>query len=287
MIEKLVFGPTDHHSTQVIFGGYALSEATQAEADETLEILLEYGINHIDTASIYGKAEERIGPWMEKHRDKFFLATKSGHRTYDGAWRDLQHSLKLLRVETIDLWQMHSLTNPEGWEKAMGPGGALEAFLKAREEGLARFLGVTGHGSKVPAVHQKSLARYDFDSVLLPYSYRQMQDERYAMNFNALLEICRERNVAIQTIKSVARRPWGDHPKTHNTYFYQPLEDQTAIDKAVHWVMGLEDSFIITPGDMRILPRVLDAATRFEQRPTDTEMNALMKELGIQLVFSY
>jgi aryl-alcohol dehydrogenase-like predicted oxidoreductase len=286
VIPQNEFGRTGHESTRLIFGAYALSEATQAEADEVLEILLEHGINHIDTAPGYGKSEERIGPWMEKHRDKFFLATKTRSRDYDRAWKNLLRSLERLRVDQIDLWQMHGLTNPQGWEKAMGPGGALAAMVEAREKGLVRFLGVTGHGSQVPGMHLQSLERFDFDSVLLPYSYWQMSDSKYAADFNALIELCRQREVAIQTIKSVARRKWGDRPKTYNTYFYEPLETQEAIDKAVHWAMGAPEVFVITAGDMQILPKMLDAAERYQARPTDEEMDKLIEAMDIQPIFS-
>ncbi len=264
-----------------------MSKATQVEADDVLSLLLEYGINHIDTAPMYGNAEERIGPWMEKHSNDFFLATKTRSRQYKGAWEDLQRSLSRLRVDTIDLWQMHGLTNPVGWEKAMSPGGALEAFIEARDQGLVRFLGVTGHGSKVPKVHLQSLEHFDFDTVLLPYNYLQMQNPRYATNFNELVKLCRERNIAVQTIKSVARRPWEGQPRNSNTYFYEPLETQDAIDKSVHWSLGLEDSFLITAGDMKILPKMLDAAKRFEKRPTETEMNTLIEMSDIKPIFTY
>ena len=284
MIPKQPFGRTGHVSTRIIFGGYALSKATQAEADHTLEILLEYGVNHIDTAPMYGKSEKCIGSWMEQHRDDFFLATKSRKRTYQGAWDDLQRSLKQLKVDYVDLWQMHGLTNPVGWEKVMGPGGALEAFIEAREKGLVRFLGVTGHGNKVPAVHKRSLERFDFDSVLLPYNFLRMQNSRYVSDFNELIGLCRKRNVAVQTIKSVVRRPWGKRANTHNTYFYEPLETQDAIDKSVHWSLGFTDSFLITAGDMQILPMMLDAATRFEKRPTDTEMSVVVDEFDMKTI---
>jgi predicted aldo/keto reductase-like oxidoreductase len=235
---------------------------------------------------MYGNAEKRIGPWMEKHREKFFLATKSRKRTYEGAWKDLQRSLSHLRVEYIDLWQMHGLTNPIGWEKTMGPEGALEAFIEARDQGLVRFLGVTGHGTKVPAMHTRSLERFDFDTVLLPYNYVLMQNPRYATDFNELDGLCRKHKVAVQTIKSIARRPWGSRPKTFNTYFYEPLETQDAIEKSVHWSLGFSDSFLITAGDKQLLPKMLDAANRFKKRPSDTEMSAIVDEFDIQLTFS-
>jgi len=287
MLPKQLFGRTGHTSTQIIFGAYALSNATQANADGILELLLEYGINHIDTAPMYGNSEKCIGSWMTQHRDDFFIATKSRSRTYDGAWKNLQRSLDQLRVDYVDLWQMHGLTNPAGWEKAMGSGGALEAFIEARDKGLARFLGVTGHGSKVPAMHKRSLESFDFDTVLLPYSYWQMQNPHYADDFNELIELCRKRTVAVQIIKSIARRPWEDRPKTHNTYFYEPLDTHDAIEKSVHWALGLPGSFLITAGDMQLLPKMLAAAYHYQKRPSDAEMKAIMDEFDIQPIFSY
>ena len=285
MISKQHFGRTGHASTRIIFGSYALSKATQVDADHTLDLLLRYGINHIDTAPMYGNAEKRIGPWMEKHRKDFFIATKTRKRTYQEAWNDLQRSLDRLRVDSVDLWQMHGLTNPAAWEKAMGPGGALDAFVEARDKGLVRFLGVTGHGIKTPAVHKRSLERFDFDSVLLPYNFSLMQNPKYAADFKELLTLCRERNTAVQTIKSIARRPWEGRPKTYNTYFYEPLDTQDAIDKTVHWVLGYPDILLITAGDIQLQPKILNAANRFEERPSDAEMVALVEKLAIQPIW--
>jgi len=287
MIPKNKFGRTEHQSTRVIFGGWALSQATQKEADQVLEILLEFGVNHIDTAQLYGNSEMLIGSWMIKHRDKFFLATKTRKRTQRGAVADLNQSLEQLKVDYVDLWQMHGLTGPVGRDTAIGPGGALEAFIKARDKGQVRFLGVTGHGSKAPAMHKSTLERYDFDTILLPYSYWQMQNPRYAAEFNDLIGMCRTRNVAVQTIKSIARRPWEDRPKTYITYYYEPLDIQDAIDKSVHWVLGFPDIFLITAGDLKLLPKILDAANRFNQRPPDAEMNTLVAEYDIRPIFSY
>ncbi len=221
---------------------------------------------------------------MKDHRNDFFLATKTRNRTYDGAWKNLQRSLKRLKVDSIDLWQMHGLTNPVGWDKAMGPGGTLEAFIEARDQGLVRFLGVTGHGYKVPTVHLRSLERFDFDTVLLPYNYLFMQNSRYVTAFNELIELCNQRNVAVQTIKSIARRPW-EGPRNFNTYFYEPLETQMAIDKSVHWSLGLSESFLITAGDMQLLPKMLDAAKRFDKRPSETEMKAIVEKFDIKTIF--
>ncbi|MBM3190370.1 MAG: aldo/keto reductase [Chloroflexi bacterium] len=286
MISKQAFGRTGQVSTRLIFGAYALSKATQAEADRVLALLREYGVNHIDTAAMYGNAEQRIGPWMAKHRCDFFLATKTRKRTYQEAWHDLQRSLDRLRVDYVDLWQMHGLTNAAGWERAMGPGGTLEAFVEARDKGLVRFLGVTGHGLKAPAMHLRSLERFDFASVLVPYNYSLLQNPQYAADFAALVTLCRERQVAVQTIKSIARRPWQGRPRTYNTYFYEPLASQEAIDKAVHWVLGYPDIFLITAGDMQLLPQMLDAASRCAARPAEAEMAAHAAEWAIQPIFA-
>ena len=285
MIAKQAFGRTGHMSTRVVFGAWALSEAAQPEADRILELLLEYGVNHIDTAHMYGNAEERIGPWLEKYRTDFFIATKTRSRRRRGAWDDLRRSLDRLRIDCVDLWQMHGLTGLTGWEEAMGPGGALEAFLEARDKGLVRFLGVTGHGLKAPAMHLRSLERFDFDTVLAPYNYSLMQKPRYAADMEVLIALCKERRVAIQTMKSIARRPWEGRLKTYNTYFYEPLVAQEAIDRAVHWVLGHPDVSLITAGDMQLLPRILAAAARFEARPSDAEMAADAAEFGIQPIF--
>jgi len=286
MIPRQEFGRTGHQSTRVIFGSWALNKATQAEADSTLALLQKYGVNHLDTAPMYGNAEKVIGPWLAKHRDDFFIATKTRRRSRQGALDNLKRSLERLRVDYIDLWQMHGLTSPAGWEKAMAPAGALEAFIEARDTGLVRFLGVTGHGNKVAAMHKRSLERFDFDTVMLPYNYLLMQNPRYAADFNELTGVCRERNVAVQTMKSLARWPCSGRSKTHNTYFYEPLTTQGAIDEVVHWSLGLPDSFLITVGDMQLLPKVFDAATRFEKRPSDMEMHALVDEFDIQPIFS-
>jgi len=285
MIPRQEFGRTGYQSTRVIFGAYALSKATQAEADRTLALLLKYNVNHIDTAPMYGNAEKVIGLWLAKHRNDFFIATKTRRRSRRGALDDLKRSLKRLRVDYIDLWQMHGLTNPAGWEKVMGPDGALEAFIEARDKGLVQFLGVTGHGTKAPAMHKRSLERFDFDTVLLPYNYLLMQNPHYAADFNELIGLCRKHNVAVQTIKSIARRPWGSRPKTYNTYFYEPLETQDAIVKSVHWSLGFSESFLITVGDMQLLPNVLDAANRFEKPPSNEEMSAIVDEFDMQPIF--
>ncbi|OGK99950.1 MAG: aldo/keto reductase [Candidatus Rokubacteria bacterium RIFCSPHIGHO2_12_FULL_73_22] len=275
MIERRPFGRTGHASTVTLFGGAALARASQADADRTLEVLLRHGVNHIDTAARYGDSELRIGAWMPRHRKDFFLATKTGMRTAPEAREEIRRSLDRLRVDQVDLIQLHSLGHPDDWEQALGPGGALEAAVEARAQGLARFIGVTGHGWAIAAMHRRSLARFDFDAVLLPYNFLMAQNERYRRNVEELLALCRERRVAVQIIKSVARGPWATADPRRTTW-YQPLEEPADIDRAVHWALGLPGVFLNTVGDVHLLPRVLDAASRFAGRPADAEMAAML-----------
>ena len=283
-MEKRPFGRTGHLSSVALFGSAGLKASSQAEADRVLEVLLEYGVNHIDTAPRYGDAELRIGPWMAEHRKDFFLATKTGQRTYAGARDEFQRSLERLRVDSVDLIQLHALYHPDEWDVAMGEGGALEYVVEAREQGLARFIGVTGHSWTIAAMHRRSLMHFDFDSVLMPYNYFMAQNERYMADFEAVMRVCKERNVAVQTIKSIARGPWASTEPNRSTW-YEPLEDELDIDLAVHWVMGRAGVFFNTAGDNELLPKVLDAASRFEQRPGDAQMQALLKERMLTSLF--
>lgn len=256
------FGRTGHMSTRVVFGAAALGRVDQAVADRALEVLIEHGVNHIDTASGYGDSELRIRPWLEREPGRFFLATKGDERTAEGAHEEIRRSLDRLGVDHVDLWQIHALADPIEWDTALSPGGALEAAIEAREEGLLRWIGVTGHGSQIAATHRRSLERFDFDSVLLPYNYLTMQNEYYATNFEALLQTCSHRRVAVQTIKSIAAGPWLGEPPTRSTW-YRPLEHQGDIDAAVWWVLRRPGLFLASAGDLELLPRVLDAASRF------------------------
>ena len=285
MIEKHPFGRTGHQSTRTIFGAAAFSRVTQEEADRTFELLLERGVNHIDTAASYGDSELRLGPWMEKHRDKFFLATKTGERTYQAAYDQIRRSLERLRVEQVDLIQLHNLVDPGEWETALGPGGALEAAVEAREEGLVRHIGVTGHGVTIAAMHRRSLERFDFDSILLPYNYPMMQNPQYAADFEAVVAICRERDVAVQTIKAITLAPWSERPADAPTW-YEPLREPADIDTAVAWVLGRPGLFLNTAGDIHLLPLVLDAAERAAERPSDAEMEELVERRSMAPLFA-
>jgi aryl-alcohol dehydrogenase-like predicted oxidoreductase len=283
-IAQDVFGRTGHRSSRTIFGAASLSNVTQAAADRTLEVLLRHGVNHIDVAASYGDAEVRIAPWLAREPGRFFLATKTGARTAQAARDELQRSLERLGIDHVDLWQLHNLADPIDWDTALSPGGVVEAAVEAREEGLVKWIGVTGHGAQIAANHRRSLDRFDFDSVLLPYNFVTMQLPYYAENFEALARTCAERKVAVQTIKSIAAKPWLGRERTRTTW-YQPLEAQADVDLAVWWVLGRPGVFLNTAGDIDLLPRVLDAAERFEKRPSDAEMSALLERSQTEPLF--
>lgn len=285
MILKQAFGRTGHDSSRAIFGAASLSDVTQAEADQTLEVLLQYGVNHIDVAASYGDAELRVGPWMPQHRQNFFLATKTGERKYQDAFDEFRRSLERLQVDQVDLLQLHNLVEPEEWDVAMGNNGALQAAVEAREQKLTRFIGVTGHGVTAPAMHLRSLERFEFDSVLLPCNFMMMQNPQYAADFEKLLALCQERHIAVQTIKSLARGPLGDKPKVHAVW-YDPIVDDAALERAVHWVLGKSYVFLNTVGDIHILPKVLEAVSRFRTTPSDEVMQADVERLGITPLFT-
>ena len=278
------FGRTGHTSSRTLFGAAALGRASQDVADRTLEVLLRHGVNHIDTAASYGDAELRIRPWLKREPRRFFLATKTDARTAEAARDELHRSLDRLGVDHVDLWQLHNLADPIEWDTALSPGGVIEAAVDARAQGLVRFIGVTGHGAQIAANHRRSLERFDFDSVLLPYNFVTMQLPYYAENFEALASTCAERKVAVQTIKSIALRPWQGREHTRSTW-YEPLASQADIDLAVWWVLGRPGVFLNTVGDVDLLPLVLDAAERFEKRPRDSEMTTMLERSQAEPLF--
>ena len=284
-IEKRMFGRTGHISSAVIFGGAALWEVDQSTADRVLDLILEYGINHIDTAPRYGDAELRIGPWMDRHRGNFFLATKTNERSYQAARDQIHQSLERLRTDKLDLIQLHALIHPDQWEQALGPGGALEACVEARDQGLVRFIGVTGHGWNVAAMHRRSLERFDFDSVLMPWNWYAANHPTYADDFAATRAICRQRNVAVQTIKGIARGPWAAGAVQNRTTWYQPLENEDDIRDAVHWVLAEPEIFLNSVGDVDLLPAVLRAAADRGPAPDDAVMASLSERTGLASIF--
>ncbi len=284
MIERIPFGRTGHESSRVIFGAAALGAMRQEKADRVLETLLEAGVNHIDTAASYGDSELRVGAWMREHRDRFFLATKTGERTAEGARVGLERSLERLGVDRIDLIQLHNLVDERDWALAFGPGGAMEALSEARTAGKVRFLGVTGHGNAVAAMHRRSLERFPFDSVLLPCNYTLLSQPDYAADFEALLALCRERGVAVQTIKSLARRRWPELPQRRFSW-YEAIEDPDALRRAVHYVLARPGLFLNTSSDARLLGATLAAARQAAELPSDAALAEDVARLAMEPLF--
>lgn len=264
MIEKIPFGGTGHHSSRVLFGAAALGAMSQQRADTVLPLLQDAGVNHIDVAASYGDAELRLAPWLAQHRSGFFLATKTGARDYAGAKASIERSLERLAVAQIDMIQFHNLTDEAGWNTVMGNHGALKAAVEARDRGQVRFIGVTGHGTRVAEMHLRSLAEFEFDAVLLPYNHTLMEDETYAAQFESLYDLCQQRGVAMQTIKSIARRRWRDDDTSPRYSWYEPIRDQDVLTRAVHWVLRRPGLFVNSSSDATLLPLVLKAAASFD-----------------------
>jgi aryl-alcohol dehydrogenase-like predicted oxidoreductase len=284
MIDKQQFGRTGHTSSRTLLGAAAFGKVTQDEADATIELALAHGVNHIDTAASYGDSELRIGSWIQRHRKSFFLATKTAERSAPAAHDEIRRSLERLAVDQVDLLQLHNLVEPDAWQTALGPGGALEAAIAAKEEGLVRFIGVTGHGLAAPGQHRRALERFDFDSVLCPFSYLMSQNAQYWADVEALLEVCARRQVAVQTIKAIVKAPWGERTQTGPTW-YEPLREQAEIDLAVHWVLARRQVFLNTVGDVALIPKVLDAAERFGAAPGEAAMAGQLERMKMSNLF--
>lgn len=284
MIPSLPFGRTGHVSTRTIFGAAAFWNTPQKDVDAIMDLILQNGVNHVDTAASYGESERLLGDWIRRNGKPFFLATKTDQRTKQTAYDQIRRSLDRLHVSQVDMIQLHALHEEPDWSTAFAHGGVIEAVTKARDEGLARFIGVTGHGVPVPEFHLRSLEQFDFDAVLLPYNHVMMQNTRYAENFNKLSAVCREKNIALQTIKGVTRSPWNDMQQNRTTW-YRPLEDQADIDLATHWIFGNPQAFLNTAGDIHILPRILESAHRFDSKPSDEQMQALTDRLKMEPLF--
>ena len=285
MLPTAAFGRTGHQSTRVIFGAAALGGMSQARADATLELVAARGLNHIDTAASYGAAEDRLKPWLEDHRATVFLATKTGERRGDAARAELERSLQRMGVDQVDLVQLHNLVEPDEWEIAHAPGGAVEALAKARDEGLVRFIGVTGHGLRIASMHLRSLERFRFDSVLLPVNHSLLSSDAYAADVDALMARCAVDEVAVQTIKAVARGRWGSEVTGPRFSWYEPLHDPAAIARAVRFVLSDPQRFLNTTSDARLLPLVLDAVAGDLSAPSDAELAADREVFGITPLF--
>lgn len=283
-MQTRLLGKTGHLSSLAIFGGAAFWDITQSVADTVMEQVIAAGVNHIDVAPQYGLAEERIGPWMKRERERFFLGCKTMERTAEGAWTEMHRSLERLQVEQFDLYQIHAITSQEELDSVLMLGGAIEAFIKAREEGLTRYLGITGHGMQTPRLFLQAIERFDFDTVMFPLNFALMGREAYRQDALTLIDTCRQRNIGMMIIKSIAQAPWNERPKTHTTW-YEPFHSPTAIQEAINFVLSYDVTGVCMAGDITVLPTVLQACQQFSPL-SEHERNALI-EFGrtMELIF--
>ena len=263
-MEKRRFGRSGHMSTVAIFGAAAFWEIEQREADKVMEIIVEAGVNHIDVAPSYGQAEQRIGPWMPRERGRFFLGCKTMERTRGGAWEEMQRSLKLLQTDHFDLYQLHAITSMEELDACTMAGGALEALIEAQKQGLTRHIGITGHGINAPAIFIEALRRFDFDSVLFPLNFVQMSIPAFRKDADALIALCKEKDVGTMVIKTITKGPWGEKPKTATTW-YEPFDRMEEIQQSVNFALSYEVTGLCTAGDTKVLPLVLKACQNFSR----------------------
>ena len=269
------FGRSGHMSTIAIFGAAAFWEITQEDADKVMEQVIAAGINHIDVAPSYGQAEERIGPWMQRERGRFFLGCKTMERTRDGAWNEMQQSLKRLQTGAFDLYQCHAVNTMEELDAITMKGGALEAFEEARREGLINYIGITGHGADAPEIYLEALRRFDFDSVLFPLNFVQMANPEYRRHTKELISVCRAKDVGTMVIKTITKGPWGEKKHTATTW-YEPFDQKDEIQRAVNFALSYEVTGLCTAGDIRVLPMVIEACENFLELHHD-QMEEMIK----------
>ena len=283
-MKKRRFGRTGHESSIAIFGAAAFFDISQQKADEVMEYVLSTEINHIDVAPGYGDAEIRLGPWLAKYRDRFFLGCKTQERTKSAAAEELRRSLEKLQVDKFDLFQLHAVTNMEELDKVTAVGGALEAIIEAREEGLLDYIGITGHGLEVPKVFLEAIERFDFDSILFPINFILYENSEYRDNAQALLQACKQRDIGSMVIKHIAKGPWGEDDKTHTTW-YRPFDEKNWIQKCVDFVLSQPISGVCTPGDITLLPLVVDACQNFQTMDSAEQKELISKTHQFEHLF--
>ncbi len=285
MIDSIAFGSTGHASSRVIFGAAALAAMSQSRADTTLETMREFGVNHIDTAAAYGESELRLSDFLADHRREVFLATKTGDRSGPGALAELERSLERLRVRHVDLIQLHNLVEEDEWRTAFSPGGAVERLFRARDEGLCRHVGVTGHGLRSPSMHLRSLAEAPFASVLFPWNHALASIDHFAGDVAMLHSLCDATGVARQTIKSIARGQWLD-PDAARFSWYEPVQEPDALRRCVEFVLADPRVFLNSSSDARLLRPILQAAADHDgSAPEPSQLGRDREELRITPLF--
>ena len=284
-MEKRQLGRTGHMSSVVIFGTAAFWAIEQDEANAALDLAAARGVNHIDVAPQYGLAEERLGPWLEHRRDQFFVGCKTLERTKEGAWADLRRSLERLRLKALDLYQLHSVGTFEELDKAFAPGGAIETLREARDKGLTRYLGITGHGIQTPAVHAAALERFDFDTVMFPINPPLYGNPDYRRDAERLLKMAAERNVGVMIIKSIARGPWGEQAKAYNSW-YQPFDDAQTIEQWVRFALSQPVTAIASAADVHLLPMIFQSGERFQPMSADDQSRLIREAAKLEPLFT-
>jgi aryl-alcohol dehydrogenase-like predicted oxidoreductase len=275
-MEHRRLGRLGRENSVLIFGGAALAEATEEAGDRALSQALEAGVTHFDTAADYGDSELHYGRWMPEIRDRIFLSTKTGLREKDPARRQIEASLERLRVDNVDLLQLHAVGDLEDLDSATGRGGSLEAAIQAKEEGLVGAIGITGHGNGAPATHLEALRRYPFETVLTPWNFILSTDESYRADYEALVEELRRQDAGLMIIKTISRRNWPEGDPTGNqryTTWYEPFDRQEYIDAGVSWVLSHEEvTGLAMVGDVTLVPMMLEAERRRMSREEAEEV---------------
>ena len=283
-MEKRRFGRTNHMSTLAVFGAVALGQLDQPQADQVVQQVINAGINHIDIAPSYGQAEARLGPWMPRIRDQFFLGCKTTERSRQGAVKEFHESLERLQVEAFDLYQLHAVTTMEELDACTQSNGALEGVIAMREKGLTRYIGITGHGMEAPRIFIEALSRFDFDSVLFPIYPALFANDAYRTQALALLDICEEKDVGVMIIKSIAKEPWGEREHRYHTW-YVPFEEQQAIQDNVNFVLSQKLTHICTAGDYRLLDKLFTACEGFEPMTDEDQEKLIQQHADMELIF--
>ena len=265
-MEHRRLGRLGRENSVLIFGGAALAESSEEAGDRAISQALEAGVTHFDTAADYGDSELHYGRWMPEIRDRIFLSTKTGLREKDTARRQIEASLERLRVDRVDLLQLHAVGDLEDLDRAMGPGGSLEAAVEAKEEGIVGAVGITGHGDGAPSTHLEALRRYPFETVLTPWNYILSTDENYRADYEALVEEVRRQDAGLMIIKTISRRNWPEGDPTGDqryTTWYEPFDRQEHVDAAVSWVLSHEEvAGLAMVGDVSLVPMMLEAEAR-------------------------
>jgi aryl-alcohol dehydrogenase-like predicted oxidoreductase len=283
-MQKRRFGRTNHLSTLAVFGAVALGQLDQPMSDQVMQKVIDAGLNHIDVAPSYGEAEARLGPWMPRIRNDFFLGCKTMERTSEGAIQEAHQSLERLQVKHFDLYQLHAVTTMEELDACTMRGGALEGLLELREQGLTQFIGITGHGMQAPALFIEALSRFDFDSILFPIYPALFAQQDYRKKTQELLDLCEDKDVGVMIIKSVAKEPWGEREHSYHTW-YMPFEDEDTIQTNIQFVLSQKLTHICTPGDYRLLDKVFKACEDFEPMVVEKQEELIKQQADLALIF--